>query len=224
MIRRILPVVLVAANIGLAGLLAYQWVDLDGNVRQFSWQPPEPLAPQPPNVSDEPIVQSAPDLQMFAAIQDRPLFSPSRRPPPPPPAPAPPVPPDPLNALHVYGLFAGQADAGGMLARVEGKVRRIMIGDSVGAWKLKSVQERSATFAGSGGERTIDLLRVAGERAPGPSAAMSSAGGAGAVGGPRPVARPSASAAGDPARNAQIEEARRRINERRAARGLPPAD
>jgi hypothetical protein len=45
-----------------------------------------------------------------------------------------------------------------------------------------------------------------------------------AAGGARPVARPSASAAGDPARNAQIEEARRRINERRAARGLPPAD
>lgn len=101
------------------------------------------------------------DASRFMAILDRPVFSPTRRPPPPPPPPkvVVPVRPDPLDSIHLYGLFSG-AGGGGVIARVEGKTRRIKVSEAVGDWSLKEIRPRDVVFAKGGDTRVVPLMQA----------------------------------------------------------------
>ena len=59
------------------------------------------------------------DVARLMAILDRPIFSPTRRPPPPPKSVAA-ARADPLDAIHLYGLFGGSG-GGGVIVQVDGK-------------------------------------------------------------------------------------------------------
>src|SRR5256885_14683215 len=75
-------------------------------------------------------------------MQERPLFSMSRKPPPPVKkveAP-PPEPPDVWKDASVLGTFQGQAS--GAIVRLEGKDQRLMLNQSLGGWKLVGIQGR----------------------------------------------------------------------------------
>lgn len=196
----------------LAGGLAWLWVDQQGHWRNLAWTPPKAL---PPDIKVPVSATPADGLAQAqsAAIVARPLFAPDRRPPPPPAPPAPPVappPPDPLANIQIQGIFSGENT--GILARVNGKVRRIKVNDSVGPWTLKSIDGRDVTFTQGEENRQLRLayarLDTVAPKAPAPAA--------GTPGGP------AAGAAGLP-QNAQDEarERLRRRNEIRAARGLP---
>jgi hypothetical protein len=97
--------------------------------------------PAPPPVS--PV--AALSLERFSATRERPLFSPTRRPPPAPPAPvvSPPSPPAPPKiALLGTVMDAGEARA---LVKLEGtdKMLRLRIGDNIGGWKVTEIETRT---------------------------------------------------------------------------------
>ena len=193
----------------LAGGLAWIWVDQAGQVRNVAWTPPRPLPPEIKIPSAE-AQAGAGSTSDFAQILARPVFAPDRRPPPPPAPPAPIPPPDPLATIQIQGIFSG-ANAG-IMARVDGKVRRIKIDEAVGPWTLKSVEGRDVIFGQ--GDETRKLRLEYARRAP-------------------PILQATSPTAGSPPRQAPgyagtpqnvQDEARdrlRRRNEARAARGLP---
>ena len=195
-----------------AGGLAWIWVDQDGQLRNVTWAPPRPLPPEIkiPAAMEQAGAGSTSD---FAQILARPLFAPDRRPPPPPAPPAPPAPippPDPRANIQIQGIFSG-ANAG-IMARVDGKVRRIKIDEAVGPWTLKSVEGRDVIF-GQGDETRklrLEYARLAPPILQAPTAAAGS-----------PPGQPPGYA-GTP-QNVQDEsrDRLRRRNEARAARGLP---
>ena len=211
-------------NLVLALGLASLWVDPNAEpLPQIFWTAPAPVSPEiaTPTVALRTDPHGGnPDA--YPAILARPMFAPDRRPPPPPPPPAPPVvpppppPPDPFASVQITGLFTGPS--GGVLARVEGKMRRVKIGQSIGAWKLETVEDREATFKQGEQERKLRLayarLNVPAPvpvQAPVPMAMPAAA--------PRPTAVPQAMP-----QNFQdeIRERLRSRNELRAKHGLPP--
>ena len=205
----LLSVLNLALGLGLASL----WVDPNAQpLPQIFWTAPEPVSPEiaTPTVALMTDPQGGnPDA--YPTILARPMFAPDRRPPPPPP---PPPPPDPFASVQITGLFTGPT--GGVLARVEGKMRRVKIGQSIGAWKLETVEGREATFKQGEQERKLTLayakLNVP---LPPPVAAV-----------PAAILRPQAppqnlSAIQQTQQDEQRERLRRR-NEMRIANGLPP--
>ena len=183
---------LIALNLALAGGLAYLWLDEQGQPRDLSWQPPAPLVPDTQALELAHAVGSPPDMLAFAQVIERPLFAPTRRPPPPPKPPtppAPPPPPDPLANVHVFGIFVGEEEGtGGMLASIGGKVRRLTAADDISGWKIKGIKEREITL--TRGEETR-VLRLVQARPTDPPRV--------AAGPPRPTTGAAAAAAAGPA-------------------------
>ena len=204
---KILLVLLAAASAALASL----WLDQTGQLRNSDWIVPAPRLPDfkaPAPLTPGPDPAKAP--VNYSVIVERPLFAPDRRPPPPP---APPPPPDPLADLKIRGIITGAY--AGILAQVDGKVRRIKVNDSVGSWLLKSIDGRQVTFVQGSESRQIQLTYAKlNTPAPQPQAQTS--------GQPAPGA-PSA-AGGTSAQRAQDEtrDRIRRLNEARASRGQAP--
>ncbi|MFT3817640.1 MAG: hypothetical protein QM750_08455 [Rubrivivax sp.] len=208
--------------LGLAGLLAWLWLRPDGHGAVLHWQPPAPLRP----ALDAPAALPAPDVDLgrYVATLDRPLFVSSRRPPPPPPpASVPAVVVDTPPDLRVLGLYGRRAEGegavaggtGGMIARVDGQVKRVRIGEAVGRWTLKALRPGEAVLALGDTEQVYPLRRPAPDEPPAAATADN------AAPGDRPAARP---AAANPQMQRQIEEARqnlRRVNALRARSGLP---
>ena len=183
-----LRVLLVLAAL-LAALLAWQWFDRQGQLRGMRWEPPPPVHPELGFAAPAlPAIQPA-DAGQFLATLERPLFSPSRRPPPPP---LPAVvqaspPPDPFAGLTLMGLYTAEDGVSGLLARVEGKVRRIAVNEALGGWTLTALRDRQAVFRRTNEERVIDLAVAR----PAPPTALPKAG--------QSPADPSAQAAAPPA-------------------------
>lgn len=203
-------------------VLAWLWFDTQGNLRNTSWQAPAPIAP---DLGDEAVhlpTTRPMDVSLFMATLDRPLFSPSRRPAPPAPKESDAKPaPDPLAGLHLYGLYTTEQGPSGMLVRVDGKVRRIGINESLGDWKLQAIREREVVLTRNGEERAIPLAisrpPVAGKAPVGGATASSAVA-------PAPATSSAAGAAEE--RRQEMEEAQRerlrRRNELRAKAGARP--
>ena len=95
-------------------------------------------------------------LSALSEARERPLFSPSRRPPRPvaaPPVAAAPVPPPPKPAepdhprLTLIGTIIGQQESIGIfLDQVSQAVVRLRVGQDHAGWLLHSIGEREATF------------------------------------------------------------------------------
>lgn len=194
----------------LAGGLAWMWFDQHAQLRNLAWVAPKALPPDIKVPAGPPKAGAVADeASLYAAVLDRPLFAPDRRPPPPPAPPAPPPPPDPLANIQIHGIFSG-ANAG-ILARVDGKLRRIKINETIGPWTLKSIDGRDVTFA-QGEENRKLRLAYARLDAPIPQAAAAKAPAAPA---------PSAVSVSQQAQD-EVRERLQRRNALRASRGLPP--
>lgn len=190
--KRGLTLALLVLSTLLAGLLGWLWVGPGGTLRGIHWQPPAAVRPDLGSLSALSIRRDDADVSRFMAILDRPVFSPTRRPPPPPPPPKPVVPVrvDPLDSILLYGLFSG-ADGGGVIAKVEGKTRRIKLTESVGDWSLKEVRPRDVVFA-KGGETRVVSLKPANQANQAAQAAAPPAFSAPVWPGAAPVAAPAA--------------------------------
>lgn len=138
-------------TLALCAALANLWLDRQGYWRNISWAAPAAIAPEL-KAPAQLLPGNGTASVSYASIQERPLFAPDRRPPPPP---APPAPPDPFASIQIQGIFSGVN--AGILARVDGKVRRVKINETVGAWTLKSIEGRNITFTQGAQTRQLPL-------------------------------------------------------------------
>jgi hypothetical protein len=83
-------------------------------------------------------------LDRLSATRERPLFSPSRRPPVAPPAPvAAALPPPPPPQLTLFGIVMDAEDARAIVKmEPANEIRRVRIGDDIGGWKVAQIQQR----------------------------------------------------------------------------------
>lgn len=124
---------------------------------------PEPaaIAPQLPDVGDGGAVKLPPDLtgKLHHAV-DRPLFFLSRRPVAEEPAAAA-EPADEVSNIEVSGIFRLADGTGGLILRVDGQPKRVLVGESVGKWTLASVDESSASLkAADGNTQELKLVHA----------------------------------------------------------------
>src|SRR5437660_1774636 len=117
-------------------------------------------------------------LRTLTATRERPLFSPSRRPPAPPVVAAPPVAPRPVAVpkppeaehppLTIVGTIVGGGDAIGVfINQATNEVIRIHAGQAHEGWVLRSVHGREASFEKE--ERQATLALPAPGALPGPA-------------------------------------------------------
>lgn len=207
---RILLLLNLVLGLGVAAL----WLDETGQPRPNPWVPPAPIVPEvgAPKLSP-PADPLAGNAAAYPALLERPLFAADRRPPPPPP---PPPPPDPLRDVQILGIVTGEK--GYVLARVEGRTRRLAQGESIGEWKLDKLEGRDVTFVQAEGQTRQIRLQYARIGAQPRSAAQAGAASGGATPGSDGAANTTATLSPEE----QRREALRRRNEYRAARGLPP--
>ena len=133
---------------------------------QSAAAPANPVAAQP--------------LDQLSTILDRPLFSPSRRPPAPPPppvvqAPAPPAPPPPPPDLVLFGVgMDGEGARAVVRAGADKKILRAQIGDDIEGWKVSQIEGRKVVLSLDGRFATFTLFsddRGKSESAGGPAQA-----------------------------------------------------
>jgi hypothetical protein len=136
----------------LSAVLASMWLDPQGHRVNTSWAAPAAKAPDLKAPGPLPIGSSGPtDASGYASVLERPLFAPDRRP----------LPvvqsaqADPFADIQVYGVLTGTI--AGIMARIDGKVRQVRIGETVGAWTLKSIADRSITFTQGDQTRQLQL-------------------------------------------------------------------
>ncbi|MDB5944740.1 MAG: hypothetical protein JWQ13_4306 [Ramlibacter sp.] len=208
--RRYLIPLFVAANIALAGVLAWLWVTPQGQVRNVRWTPPAPLRPV---LNDSELPSWSVDLGSFVAALDRPLFAATRRPPPKPEE-APAVVADTLGDVRILGLYSTGGTSGGGIVRAEGKIRRVRQGDVLGGWTIKEVRPHELLLARGNEERTLDV-----KRGPDLAADVPGAPGAGAAG-PAGSTPPG----GDPGvrRQQEADASKAAVNAMRARAGMAP--
>ncbi len=136
---------------------------------------PGPTAtPGAPRVRNEPRPPSGNPLweiplSTLTATRDRPIFSPSRRPPAPPATPqaptaAAPSPPQPATdklALTLVGTIAAQDEGIAILLEAGSKEPiRLRVGESHNGWVLREVRSRSASLAKGSSVEAIEMQRL----------------------------------------------------------------
>lgn len=150
--------VLIVLNVALLLALAWMWVDSSGRLRNVHWQAPAPVQPDFSSLVAMSSRRNAADMQQFIATLDRPLFAPNRRPA---PKGAAEGVPDPMANIQLLGVFSS-GDSGGIIAKVDGKSRRVRINETIGPWTLKSIQDREVSFARDGETRVLRLAPARG--------------------------------------------------------------
>jgi hypothetical protein len=161
---------LLVLNLALVVVLAWLWLSPAGQ-RNTHWTAPSPVVPQlGAGSAATPSGQQA-DGARLAAVLERPVFAVTRRPLSPTrvAAAAPVAPPaDPLDGVHIFGMFGG-AEGGGLIVRADGKVRRVKVSEAVGDWRLKEIRGGDAVFVRAGQTRVVSLVQ--GKKAGGAAAA-----------------------------------------------------
>lgn len=195
---------LVAVNLALLGWLALRWITPEGEWIGLKWV--APAAQRPALDGGAALPQTGVELGRFVATLERPLFVATRRPPPPPQAASAAVAADPLSDLRLLGVYGNQ-QAGGVIVRVDSRVRRLKVGESLGGWTLRGVQAQAVELARGDEVRRIEIKRSAGIEPQ-----LASADGAAGSGAPAGAAAPATNA-----RSAALEEMQRREREERRA-------
>lgn len=133
-------------------------------------------------------------IESLSVTRDRPLFTPSRRPPeqpvalaPPPPA-APPAAVSARPQLALMGTVVSTAGSIGIFTdQASGQIVRLKVGDAHGGWTLRSVGPRDVVMHGSADTVTL-ALPVPGKGGPQPPRGSEGPFAAAQVGGAKPVA------------------------------------
>lgn len=103
---------------------------------------------------------AARSLDRFSGTLDRPLFSPTRRPPLPPPvlAAAPPPPPPPPNVALLGVIMDGEQARAVVRAGPMEKVLRVSIGDDIGGWKVGQIEKQKLVLLLNGRTATFTMF------------------------------------------------------------------
>ena len=155
--KRFVMPMLMMLDAALVVVLLALWFDTGRQLRNATWQRPAAVKPDFAAMLSPMARQEGDNVGQFVATLDRPLFSPNRRPPPV-VAKADAPPPDPLADVGLYGVYSG-AEGGGIIARVDGKMRRAAVNDKIGEWTITRVADRDVTFVRGGETRVVSLVR-----------------------------------------------------------------
>jgi hypothetical protein len=231
-----------ALNAALLAALAALWSDES----RRTWTEPQALAPTLPETA-APSPEQA-EISRYRQTVERPLFAANRRPAPrQDPAAQAQAAVDTLKDVRLLGTY-GAGPRGGIIVVNGGQVQRVAVGESIGGWKvIAGGQGRSVELVrGNDERRTLELaLNSTAPAVPARPAPPAATGTVPAVGGaageptsapaagqlagePKAVPGPAAPIhdATSPAAVTRDEQLRRerlaRINQRRAASGLPP--
>ncbi len=117
-------------------------------------------------------------MSSLTATRERPLFSPSRRPPSPPPEPmpvaeAPPPPPaEPEQPLFtLVGTATGETDnVAVVMDQNTRNLVRVKVGETVSGWQLRSIDQRAMTVEKNDRRVTLTLPAAPASAAPGSAA------------------------------------------------------
>ena len=227
-----------ALNVALVAALVWLWRD----EQRLQWAEPAALAPSLDDVVTAETTEP-PEVSRYRETLERPLIAATRKiAPKRDPAEAEAA-ADALKDVRLLGTY-GAGNRGGIVVVRGGKVERLPVGSSIGAWKVAGEEGRGAALVNASGERRrLELALNTVPAAPPATAAKSvdREGAAPAAAGAeqgrssdaaRPAPAPSAAApAAAPApaaaqtgadREATRQQRLERINDRRARRGLPP--
>jgi hypothetical protein len=149
----------------LALVLTWMWITPQGHQRQFIWQAPAPKEVDFKSVLPAHLQVAAVENSRLVAMQERPAFAMTRRPPPPPAPASVPPPVDVLSNAKVTGIYSG-AGGTGVVLNLGGKSRRVRVNENVDGWVLTAIEGRNATFASGGQSRSLPLGRAALTSAP----------------------------------------------------------
>jgi hypothetical protein len=229
-----------AVNVALAGGLAYLWSD----EQRSRWAEPPAVQPSIEDVAAAPASEPI-DVSKYRETLERPLFAATRKVGPRKDAAAEAeAAADALKDVRLLGTY-GAGERGGIIVVSGGKVQRLPVGEGIGGWKVAGAGEgRSAELVRADGQRRKLELALnsvapasaapkggAPEATSAPSAVPAqptdAAGPAASqrAGGARAAARTASPVGGGAEQAASPEERQQRlerINQRRAARGLPP--
>ena len=117
---------------------------------------------QPAAALSNPV--AAQSLDQLSTTLDRPLFSPSRRPPAPPPPPVvqaaePPAPPAPPPNLVLFGVVMdGEGARAVVRSGADRKLVRAQIGDEIEGWKVSQIEGRKVVLSLDGRFATFTLF------------------------------------------------------------------
>lgn len=207
---------LLVLNAALLVVWLLLWFTPTGDLREQKWVAPELKVAELPVAPDLTMALGAGSDGTHLRILDRPLFSPDRRAIAVAAANAPDVAAD-LNNVQVSGVFGGSG-FGGMIATVDGKLKRVLLGETVNGWTLRNVDATQVTLVR--GEETRSI-RAEKRKITAPSAADS----VGEKEAPK-AAGPESSVASDEANKQRLQDESRatlaRRNALRAKAGLPP--
>ncbi|PAT36553.1 hypothetical protein [Vandammella animalimorsus] len=189
-------------NLALALALALAWL-LWGRSR---WTAPPAIAPDYTSALQGAALPGQLQLADYPTITQKPLFELERKwpdpAPPPQTPPAPPPEPEPAQAFdsaRLLGVY-DQDGQGVVIVEIEGKSRRLRLGQSLEGWTLSALDARSARFTRSG--QSAKILSIERRRPPvkdhaAPGAAPAALPGT-AIGNRRPIIAPVPAAAPRP--------------------------
>ena len=150
---------LVGLNAVLLCVLVACWVSPTGALRGLTWTAPPPrladVASQFPTLPGP----AAADIANFVGLLERPLFSPTRRPPVVTSQEVPAALVDNLSTAKLTGIF-NSPGASGLIMRMAGKDIRVQLHQSLEGWTLQSLTGHEATFASGGQTRVLQLKRA----------------------------------------------------------------
>jgi general secretion pathway protein N len=151
--------------------------------------PTEANVPSPPSATDEPAAGGnsilGVSLQALSATRERPIFSPSRRPPvaaadpvyvPEPPAVVKPADPEHPSLSLIGTVKGGAQELGIFLSQTNNEVIRLHIGEATDGWTLRSVDRRQTILEKEKQEVTLEIPAPGGDTAPGAPAPQGSQG------------------------------------------------
>jgi len=104
-----------------------------------------PATVHSPDAPPNPLTRLS--LDGLPATRERPLFAPTRRPPPAPAvvglADAAPPPPPPPPSLSLFGIVKNTDGASALVrAQASDKIQRLRVGDKLGGWEVARIEER----------------------------------------------------------------------------------
>jgi general secretion pathway protein N len=154
------PLLLVVICVALGGRVYDEWLVLQEPVPIDA--PPAAAAVAAPAAADAPIVPPTPSS--FAAILERPLFSPTRRPPaaapalaPTPEAAAPAPPAQPID-FSLAGIVISDGSRVALVQmQADGRVVQVAEGGEVDGWKAVTIEPQRAVFRRGDDEQELAL-------------------------------------------------------------------
>jgi hypothetical protein len=142
---------LAAANLVVAAIAVWPWLPDRAQSARIS---------AAPSVAARPMLASLPPLAAFTATSERPLFSPSRRP----PAAAAPRGTSALDGRYrLLGLVIAGTARRALVAEIAGGRKfEIGEGEAIEGWVVKRIDRDAVLLASPSGEATLTLRNAAG--------------------------------------------------------------